>query len=57
MTKHVLNSQTVSKATSSGHALKLRMTAEKDGGIRPCSLKFIAIVQEGESDYKANNKQ
>lgn len=57
MTKHVLNSQTVSKATSSGHALKLRMAAEKDGGIRPCSLKFIAIFQEGESDYKANNKQ
>lgn len=57
MTKHVLNSQTVSKATSSGHALKLRMAAEKDGGIRPCSSKFIAIFQEGESDYKANNKQ
>lgn len=57
MTKQGLNSQTVSKATSSGHALKLRMVAEKDGEIRPYLLKFPAIFQEGGSDYEAKNRQ
>lgn len=50
MTKQALNRQTVSKAISSGHALELRMAAEKYGEIRFSSLPFLAIFQEGKSD-------
>lgn len=57
MTKEALSSQTVSKATSSGHAPKLGMAAEEDGEIGPYLLKFPALFQDGESDYKANQTQ
>jgi len=57
MTKQALSSQTVSKATSSRHALKLRMAAEKGGEIRHYLLKFPAIFQEGEGDHEANKTQ
>lgn len=57
MTKQVLHSLMLSKSTSSGQALKLRMVAEKDGEIIPYLLKFPAIFQEGESDYKSDKTQ
>lgn len=47
----------LSKSTSSGQALKLRMVAEKDGEIILYLLTFSAIFQEGESDYKSDKTQ